>query len=116
MRIARWFVGSWASRIYLMLVAVVTTYVVASESIQAAQWGYTDGMPEIVLLPLTMPGVILTLPVINTLQHPWWLSLVMCVAVGALINVAAANAVAAVLRRLSARRKDARMRTVKNVD
>ena len=116
MRIARWFVGSWASRIYLMLVAVVTTYVVVSESIQTARWGYTDSMPEIILLPLAMPGVILTLPMIDTMQDPWWLSLVLCVAVGALINVAAANAVAAALRRLSTRRKGARKPTVKTVE
>jgi hypothetical protein len=107
MRIARWFVGSWVSRIYLALVAVVTTYVVASASIQTAQSGYTDSMPEIVLLPLSMPGVILTLPVLMTTQDPWWLPLVLSVAIGALINAAAINGVAAVLRRSRARRADA---------
>ena len=110
MKFVRWFVGSWVSRIYLVLVAVVTTYVVVSESIQRAQSAEpTYSMPEIVLLPLAMPGVILTLPAINTVQDPWWLSLVLCVAVGALINAAAINGVAAVLRRSRTRRDDDRM-------
>jgi hypothetical protein len=116
MKIARWFVKSWVSRIYLALVAVVTTYVVVSESIQMAQsTGPTYSMPEIVLLPLALPGVILTLPVINTMQDPWWLSLVLCVAVGALINLAAANGVAAVLRRSRARRNDDHTPAVKTI-
>ncbi|MEV4280038.1 SCO4225 family membrane protein [Actinoplanes xinjiangensis] len=107
MRIARWFVGSWVSRIYLAVVAAVTTYVVASASIQTTQSGYTDSMPEIVLLPLSMPGVLLTLPMIMTTQGPWWLSLVVCVAIGALINAAAINVVASVLRRSRTRRTEA---------
>jgi hypothetical protein len=105
MRIVRWFVGSWISRIYLASVAAVTTYVLVSESIQMAQQsGPTYSHPEFVLLPLSMPGVILTLPVINTIQGPWWLSLALCVAVGALINAVVINGVVAVLRRSRARR------------
>jgi hypothetical protein len=116
MKIARWFIRSWVSRIYLALVAIVTTYVVVSESIQMAQSAEpTYSMPEIVLLPLAMPGVILTLPVINTMQDPWWLSLVLCVAAGALINVAAANGVVTVLRRSRARRVDDRTPVVKTI-
>lgn len=105
MTIVRWFVGSWISRIYLASVAAVTTYVLVSESIRMAQQpGPTYSHPEFVLLPLSMPGVILTLPVINTIQGPWWLSLALWVAVGALINAAVINGVAAALRRSRARR------------
>ena len=115
MKIARWFVGTWISRIYLALVAAVTAYVVVSESIQMAQSSPTDSQPEIVLLPLSMPGVILTLPVINTMQEPWWLSLTLCVAVGALINAAAINGVAALLRRSRTRRDEVSGRAAKAV-
>jgi hypothetical protein len=115
MKIARWFVGSRVSRIYLALVAVVTTYVMVSVSIQISQTGYTDSMPEIVLLPLSMPGVILTLPMINTMQDPWWLSLVLCVALAALINAAAINGAAAVLRRSRVRRNQRRSPAAKAI-
>jgi hypothetical protein len=108
MRIARWLVGTWISRIYLAVVSAVTAYVVVSESILMAQPEPTYHMPEIVLLPLAMPGVLLTLPVINTLQDPWWLSLVLCVAAGALINAAAINGVVALQRRHKARRAERR--------
>ncbi|GIF41615.1 hypothetical protein Axi01nite_59260 [Actinoplanes xinjiangensis] len=54
-----------------------------------------------------MEGVILTLPVLMTTQDPWWLPLVLSVAIGALINAAAINGVAAVLRRSRVRRADA---------
>ena len=110
MRVIHCFVGSWVSRIYLALVAAVTTYVLVSESIQMAQSGHTYSQPEIVLLPLSMPGVILTLPFINTISSPWWLSLALCVTAGALINAATINGAAAVLRRSRARRTDARTR------
>ncbi|MEV0902440.1 hypothetical protein [Actinoplanes sp. NPDC049802] len=103
MRIARWLVGTWVSRIYLALVAVVTTYIAVSEVIEQAQSaGPTYSMPEIILLPLTMPGVLLTIPVLNIVQGFWWL--VLCVVVGALINAAAINGVAAAVRRSRARR------------
>ncbi|MBO3738578.1 SCO4225 family membrane protein [Actinoplanes flavus] len=113
MGIVRWFVGTCVSRIYLALVATITTYVVVSESIEVAGSGATDSMPEIILLPLSMPGVLLTLPVINTMQDPWWLSLVLCVAAGALINAAGINGLAALLRRFRARRDEPRTPAVK---
>ncbi len=106
MRIVRWFVGSWVSRIYLAVVAAVTTHVLVS--IHMAPSGPNYSQPEIVLLPLSMPGVILTLPVINTISDPWWLSLAVCVAVGALINAVAINGAAAVLRRTRTRRAERR--------
>ncbi|MEV4642433.1 hypothetical protein AB0J80_34310 [Actinoplanes sp. NPDC049548] len=56
-------------------------------------------MPELVVLPLALPGVMLTLPMIDTIGGPWWLSLAVCAAVGALINAAVINGVAAMARR-----------------
>lgn len=105
MRVLRWFAGSWVSRIYLALVAAVTIHLVVSVSIEMADSGHSYRQPEIILLPLTMPGVLLTLPVIDTMQDPWWLSLVLCVTVGALINAVAINGVAAALRRRRGRNK-----------
>ncbi|MGX6606794.1 SCO4225 family membrane protein [Micromonosporaceae bacterium Da 78-11] len=106
MRIVRWFVGGWVSRTYLLLVAAVSTYVLVSMSMRMAQSGYTDSQPELVLLPLSMPGALLALPMINRIGGPWWLSLAVCVAVGALSNAALINGVAALLRKSRLRRAE----------
>ncbi|MEU7905770.1 SCO4225 family membrane protein [Actinoplanes sp. NPDC049118] len=106
MKIVRWFVGCWLSRIYLALVAVVTVEAVAS-ILSRDEWDYSKH--ELVPALLTIPGYLPASALYDTLLRPlfggveWWLEFASCVTVGALINAAALNGLAALVRRLNAR-------------
>ncbi|RZU52788.1 hypothetical protein EV385_4672 [Krasilnikovia cinnamomea] len=106
MKIVPWFVGSWLSRIYLALVAVVTVEAVVS-ILSRDEWDYSKH--ELVPALLTLPGYLMASSVYDLLLLPlfgeghWALVFGSCVVVGALVNAAALNGVLTLVRRLNAR-------------
>ena len=94
MRVVRWFVGSWLSRIYLAVVVVVTVGTPWS----VATLGWPDAnMAEMRPLLLTMP---VSLPIALSLPDGWtnvW-SASACALVGGMVNAAVLNGLLALAR------------------
>ncbi|MBO3744364.1 SCO4225 family membrane protein [Actinoplanes flavus] len=103
MKIVRWFVGSWLSRIYLALVTAVTLEAVVS----LLTWdhevpNYSDIIPTALTLPGSAIGAILA---ILPIPYNFWAMWLSSVVVGALANAAALNGLVALVRRLTTKAK-----------
>ncbi|GAB1642937.1 SCO4225 family membrane protein [Krasilnikovia sp. MM14-A1259] len=99
MRVVRWFVGSWLSRIYLGAVAVATVWAMLS----IGAWDQPDANVAAVF-PLLMTAPV-SLPLLAAVED-WAINdgvFLGCVVVGALVNAAAINGVVALVRRIRAR-------------
>jgi hypothetical protein len=98
MRVVRWFVGSWVSRIYL--VVVIAAYVDARVSLATSD-GSLPNYPDVVPTALTLPMVMLPALVLQKQEGGWvWeVSLV----VGALGNAAILNGAVVLLKRFRAK-------------
>ena len=110
MKIVRWFVGSWLSRIYLALVAAATVFASVPSLARYAEDGSGYSHPDILPTALSLPGSILLLTLFGRATGGQWLGVegahwlwVGCVAWGALINAAALNGVVALAKRWKAK-------------
>jgi hypothetical protein len=95
MTVLRWFVGSWLSRIYLLVVATYSVWTAVS----LARWGQPYADLEVMCLML------ITAPVswaLLTAVERWDGNTGVfcgCIAAAALVNAAALNGMAALIRR-----------------
>jgi hypothetical protein len=96
MRVVRWFVGGWFSRIYLVAVTLAVVWAL----VQLNRWGQPTADLD-VLWPILMTGPS-SWPLLAVAGRFWDgsdLGYVVCVAVGALINAAVFNGLAFAARR-----------------
>jgi hypothetical protein len=94
MRIVRWFVGSWVSRIYLVAVAVVTVWALVS----IATWDHDDANFSFIYpIVLTSPVSLVLLTAVD--RWGGEVLAVACVVVGALVNAAAWNGLVVLVKR-----------------
>lgn len=105
-RIVGWFVGSWLSRIYLVLVVVATVWA----SVSLLTWdgeapNYADVGPTALTLPGSTIGVLIDRLTTPYAAGTFWWTWLISVTVGALINAVALNGVVALTRRLYAKAK-----------
>lgn len=103
MRIVRWFVGSWPSRIYLAVVGVATAFAVWELLAWVERETYVHGTYPMFA---TAPALFLTAP--TSLLLEWWLlpadwvglwSWAGPVLLGALLNIAALKGIRALVHR-----------------
>lgn len=112
MKIVRWFVGSWLSRIYLTLVAAAIVFATVPSLARLADDGSGYSHPDILPTALSLPGSLPLFPLQRLIDRPGggeWLGMdgrqwlwVACVAGGALLNAAALNGIVALVKRLHA--------------
>jgi hypothetical protein len=96
MRIVRWLVGGWFSRVYL----VAVTLAIVWAFVQLHRWGQpTADLAVFWPALVTGPTSWLLLAAAGRLWDGSDLAYVVCVAVGALVNAAVVNGLAAAARR-----------------
>ena len=114
MKVVRWFVGGWFSRIYLALVAAATAFASVPSWARFAGDGSGYSHPDILPTALSLPGSIplyALIMMVGPAEDAAWLGpggerwlWVACVAGGALVNVAALNGAVSVAKRVRAKR------------